>query len=255
MSKLILPKATTAAREAGTPVAGEILYDKEKREIFFGDGATAGGVAIGSGSGTGGASFQIVTSLTEGNIVLTTAALPVGLMTDLGNVYLIESGTMSYSNGVWTIDPTDYLAHDESASFTGPWTIYLLGGGSGKANATLSNLTGGGKGVIMDVATDLDWANAEDVSYDSVVYQASKAGIFVLRTKGGYGAVYASKELPVAPVEDSFLMYGDSFYRTGSLPAIVSVVVPKGYYYFSNVADATVLIRKFIPFKNSLANI
>ena len=46
MSKLVLPKATTAAREAATPVAGEIFYDKEKKAVFFGDGETAGGVSL-----------------------------------------------------------------------------------------------------------------------------------------------------------------------------------------------------------------
>jgi len=46
MSKLILPKATTAAREAATPVAGEIFYDKDKQAVYFGDGATPGGVSL-----------------------------------------------------------------------------------------------------------------------------------------------------------------------------------------------------------------
>ena len=46
MSKLILPKATTAARSAATPVEGEIFYDKDAKTVFFGDSATVGGVPL-----------------------------------------------------------------------------------------------------------------------------------------------------------------------------------------------------------------
>lgn len=47
MSKLILPKATSAQREAATPVEGDLLYDVDKKSLYFGDGAHQGGVAIG----------------------------------------------------------------------------------------------------------------------------------------------------------------------------------------------------------------
>ncbi len=43
MSKLILPKATTSAREAATPVEGEIFYDQNNKKLYYGDGATAAG--------------------------------------------------------------------------------------------------------------------------------------------------------------------------------------------------------------------
>lgn len=46
MSKLVLPKATTIAREAATPIEGEIFYDKNKGTVYFGDGATAGGIPL-----------------------------------------------------------------------------------------------------------------------------------------------------------------------------------------------------------------
>ena len=46
MSKLILPKATTSAREAATPVEGEIFYDQNNKKLYYGDGATAGGVQL-----------------------------------------------------------------------------------------------------------------------------------------------------------------------------------------------------------------
>lgn len=46
MSKLVLPKATTAARTAATPIEGEILFDKDTKTIFAGNGTTPGGVAV-----------------------------------------------------------------------------------------------------------------------------------------------------------------------------------------------------------------
>ena len=44
MAKLILPKTTSAIREAAVPMAGEIFYDSEKKMFFGGDGETVGGV-------------------------------------------------------------------------------------------------------------------------------------------------------------------------------------------------------------------
>ena len=46
MAKLSVPKATTATREAGIPLAGEILYDKEKKAMYYGDGSTQGGIPL-----------------------------------------------------------------------------------------------------------------------------------------------------------------------------------------------------------------
>ena len=34
MSKLILPKATTSAREAATPVEGDIFYDQNNKKLY-----------------------------------------------------------------------------------------------------------------------------------------------------------------------------------------------------------------------------
>ena len=50
MAKFGVPKATTAVREAGIPLEGEVLYDKDKKALFFGDGTTTGGVALHSRS-------------------------------------------------------------------------------------------------------------------------------------------------------------------------------------------------------------
>lgn len=46
MAKLSVPKATSTARKAGIPLAGEILYDKDEKAMYYGDGSTQGGVAL-----------------------------------------------------------------------------------------------------------------------------------------------------------------------------------------------------------------
>ena len=46
MAKFSVPKATSAARKAGIPLAGELLYDKDEKAMYYGDGSTEGGVAL-----------------------------------------------------------------------------------------------------------------------------------------------------------------------------------------------------------------
>ena len=46
MSKVFLPKTTTAIREEAIPAEGEVLFDKDKKQIFYGDGTTEGGIPL-----------------------------------------------------------------------------------------------------------------------------------------------------------------------------------------------------------------
>jgi len=55
MSVLIVPVATTAERLAITPAAGEIVWDETLKQLFHGDGATAGGVSMKGAKGDTGA--------------------------------------------------------------------------------------------------------------------------------------------------------------------------------------------------------
>lgn len=59
---------------------------------------------------------------------------PIGLVTDKGNYYPIEKGTLTAVSGGWELEPSVYLAYDNSAEFGGVWTVYLgsdVSGGSG----------------------------------------------------------------------------------------------------------------------------
>jgi hypothetical protein len=48
-----LPRITTTDRSTLTLGLGELVYDTDLDQVFQGDGATAGGIAISSSSGTG----------------------------------------------------------------------------------------------------------------------------------------------------------------------------------------------------------
>jgi hypothetical protein len=52
MGQIKIPRATTAQRTGITPDVGELIYDTTNGGVYKGDGATAGGVALGGGSGT-----------------------------------------------------------------------------------------------------------------------------------------------------------------------------------------------------------
>ena len=52
MGQIKIPRITTAQRTGITPDVGELIYDTTNGGVYKGDGATAGGVALGGGSGT-----------------------------------------------------------------------------------------------------------------------------------------------------------------------------------------------------------
>lgn len=72
---------STVAREAITPPKGQAIYDTDLNKGYLGDGATAGGVEIGSGGGGGGGSIgssqiidleendqEIIVAIPEGSV-------------------------------------------------------------------------------------------------------------------------------------------------------------------------------------------
>ena len=46
MAKWGVPKASSEDRKAGIPLAGEVLYDKDEKAMYYGDGTTQGGVPL-----------------------------------------------------------------------------------------------------------------------------------------------------------------------------------------------------------------
>ena len=74
MAKFSVPKATSEARKAGIPLPGEVLYDKDEKGMYFGDGSTPGGVALHNRSQESafvyGLDYDLATSATSGTKVV-----------------------------------------------------------------------------------------------------------------------------------------------------------------------------------------
>ena len=51
--KIQIRRGVEAQRALVTPDAGEMLFTTDNKELFIGDGATAGGLLVGGGAGTG----------------------------------------------------------------------------------------------------------------------------------------------------------------------------------------------------------
>ena len=64
----------------------------------------------------------------QGLIHIVTPMIPVFILTNKGNYYPIEKQTLYYSNECYKIDPSAYLAYDNSQFFEGQWKVYLAGG-------------------------------------------------------------------------------------------------------------------------------
>ena len=80
MGKFLVPRITTADRSGLTPDVGEIIFDTDLESYWGGDGSTAGGIPLGSGTG---ASWSDVT-VTDANFTAandTRYYLPAGVLT------------------------------------------------------------------------------------------------------------------------------------------------------------------------------
>ena len=80
----------------------------------------------------GTAAFSSVSE--ENKATLTGTNVPVGVRTNSGNYYPIEKGSVviDVSGGTIEIDVSPYLAYDNSASFSGTWTVYFAAGTQGE---------------------------------------------------------------------------------------------------------------------------
>lgn len=56
---LQIRRGTDASRQTVTPAEGELVYSTDTKRVYVGDGVTAGGVAVGSGSSGSGATYSI----------------------------------------------------------------------------------------------------------------------------------------------------------------------------------------------------
>lgn len=139
MGQIKIPRATTAQRTGITPDVGELIYDTTNGGVYKGDGVTAGGVALGGGSGTvTSVSASVPTFLSvSGSPITTSGTLAVTLS---GTALPVANG----GTGVTTSTGSGDNVLSTSPVFTTPNIGSATGSISGNAATvtTNANLTG-----------------------------------------------------------------------------------------------------------------
>jgi len=139
MGQIKIPRATTAQRTGITPDVGELIYDTTNGGVYKGDGVTAGGVALGGGSGT-------VTSVAAS--VPTFLSVSGSPITSSGTLAVTLSGTAlpvaNGGTGVTTSTGSGNTVLSTSPVLTTPNIGSATGSISGNAATvtTNANLTG-----------------------------------------------------------------------------------------------------------------
>ena len=79
-----------------------------------------------------------ITEVADNIATLSGTNVPVGVRTNSGTYYPIEKGSVviDITSGQIKLDVTPYLAYDNAASFTGPWTVYYAAGSKGDKGDT-----------------------------------------------------------------------------------------------------------------------
>lgn len=144
------------ASTLGDPVSDAQVPDPVKSEIA----GIVGGLIKGKLAYT-------VSDLTEGKILISGKMNPpVGLLTDRGNYYPIEKGSLTVVSGGFQLDPTVYMAYDGTAEFAGTWTVYLGsevsgGGGSGVSEEVFSEFKTKTEASFTDINETLEYLENE----------------------------------------------------------------------------------------------
>lgn len=68
----------------------------------------------------------VVTQLVNSKITIPNNKLPIVVKTNKGNLYNIDFNYVTQTQQSYQIDPAVYLAYDNSQTFQGSWTIYLI---------------------------------------------------------------------------------------------------------------------------------
>ena len=133
------------------------------------------------GSGLSG-SFLTFSSVTDNKVTFAgTETLPFGVLTDSGNFYPLEKGslTVDTANNTFTLNVTPYLAYDNVSAFSGTWRVYFSAGSSdpGDDIATLASTDITPKHDAIYVH---ELANDDTFTIDSTGLSATKQVTFEL---------------------------------------------------------------------------
>ena len=171
-----------------------------------------------SGGGTT-ITAQNFTSVTS-NKTSFTGNIPVGVMTNSGNYYPVEKGSLTISGGVATLDVTPYLAYDNAASFSGTWSAYFA--------------TGTAPSSVLDWIAP-DHSRATDIPAWNTIYQATTACWISVSFLGGTtGGVMIGPSITGLNGTPFGMWVGAS----GITGEYMTIFCPKGWYYQAHLENA-----------------
>jgi hypothetical protein len=138
------------------------------------------------GSGLSG-SFLTFSSVTDNKVTFAgTETLPVAVLTNAGNLYPIEKGSLIVDtvNNTCTVDVTPYLAYDNAASFSGTWRVYFSAGSNQQA-IRLGPCTGLGFATSSS-GPSFSWVDPDDVILNGAELAAWNQTVLVRKTGTSY---------------------------------------------------------------------
>ena len=155
---LKLRRGTNAGRTAITPAEGEPIFTTDTKQLYIGDGSTAGGVAVGGGISDG----------DKGDITVSSS----------GATWTIDNGAVSYAK-IQDVSATSRLL-GRASSGAGDIEEITIGSGLTLTGTTLS--AGGGGGAlgaptyVVTKTADETVTNSTTVQNDDELFQALTSG-------------------------------------------------------------------------------
>jgi hypothetical protein len=241
-NKFFPPHTTTANRLAATPLAGEVLFDSDEKDLYLGDGLTPGGKPLtgGDGEGTGspvwgtitgdltnqtdlqqaindagaaswGDIGGTITDQTDLNQALVNASAPqsYATLTDVDTTGLAVGQTMFWNGTVWI---PGYAVRE---LLTADRTYYVRTDGNDNNNG-LSDSAGG---AFLTIQKALDLVGTLDISIYNVTIQVADGTYTITspltsRTPVGAG-VLTIRGNPTTPANVVISATGTAFILNG----------------------------------------
>lgn len=173
-------RGTNAGRTAITPAEGEPIFTTDTKQLYIGDGTTAGGVAVGGGGG--------VSDGDKGDITVSSS----------GATWTIDNDAVTYAK-MQNVSAASRLLGRGSASGSGDVEELTIGSGLSLTGTTLSASGGGGGDIptfMVVKSADETVLNSTAAQFDDhLVYSAPafnrhyyfEATIYVERSVTGGG--------------------------------------------------------------------
>jgi len=156
-------RGTNTGRTSITPAEGEPIYTTDTKQLYIGDGITAGGVAVGGGVSDG----------DKGDITVSSS----------GATWTIDNDAVTYAK-IQNVSAASKLLGRGSASGSGDVEEITIGSGLSMSGTTLST-SGGGGGLV-------NFAETYNLDTASIQPNGAATDIGIVISPKGNGAIQAS---------------------------------------------------------------